>query len=47
MCHYDLDDMDIFWLQALNEDLAEMGCEPIDENLIERQKSWNVNDMKI
>lgn len=25
VCRYDLDDMDIFWLQSLNEDLAEMG----------------------
>lgn len=25
VCRYDLDDMDIFWLQTLNEDLAEMG----------------------
>lgn len=25
VCRYDLDDMDIFWLQGLNEDLAEMG----------------------
>lgn len=25
VCRYDLDDMDIFWLQELNEDLAEMG----------------------
>jgi hypothetical protein len=24
-CRYDLDDMDIFWLQELNEDLGEMG----------------------
>uniref|UniRef100_G3T212 Jade family PHD finger 3 n=1 Tax=Loxodonta africana TaxID=9785 RepID=G3T212_LOXAF len=36
MCRYDLDDMDIFWLQELNEDLAEMGCGPIDENLMEK-----------
>lgn len=25
VCRYDLDDMDIFWLQSLNEDLAQMG----------------------
>lgn len=25
MCRYDLDDMDIFWLQEVNEELAEMG----------------------
>ncbi|XP_004472174.2 protein Jade-3 [Dasypus novemcinctus] len=36
MCRYDLDDMDIFWLQELNEDLAEMGCGPVDENLMEK-----------
>nr|KAF6492292.1 jade family PHD finger 3 [Molossus molossus] len=36
VCRYDLDDMDIFWLQALNEDLVEMGCEPVDENLMEK-----------
>lgn len=24
-CRYDLDDMDTFWLQELNEDLGEMG----------------------
>ncbi|KAF6090682.1 jade family PHD finger 3 [Phyllostomus discolor] len=36
VCRYDLDDMDIFWLQELNEDLAEMGCEPVDENLMEK-----------
>ncbi|XP_024435839.1 protein Jade-3 isoform X2 [Desmodus rotundus] len=36
VCRYDLDDMDIFWLQELNEDLAEMGCEPLDETLMEK-----------
>ncbi|XP_005871047.1 PREDICTED: protein Jade-3 [Myotis brandtii] len=36
VCRYDLDDMDMFWLQSLNEDLKEMGCEPIDENLMEK-----------
>ncbi|KAM9180801.1 protein Jade-3 isoform 3-T3 [Dugong dugon] len=36
MCRYDLDDMDIFWLQELNEDLAEMGYGPVDENLMEK-----------
>lgn len=25
MCRYDLDDMDTFWLQSLNEELTEMG----------------------
>nr|XP_055195072.1 protein Jade-3 isoform X2 [Nyctereutes procyonoides] len=36
VCRYDLDDMDIFWLQELNEDLAEMGYGPVDENLMEK-----------
>ncbi|XP_019504899.1 PREDICTED: protein Jade-3 isoform X2 [Hipposideros armiger] len=36
MCRYDLDDMDIFWLQAFNEDLAEMGYGAVDENLMEK-----------
>ncbi|XP_062939621.1 protein Jade-3 isoform X1 [Cynocephalus volans] len=36
VCRYDLDDMDIVWLQELNEDLAQMGCEPVDENLMEK-----------
>uniref|UniRef100_H0WH71 Jade family PHD finger 3 n=1 Tax=Otolemur garnettii TaxID=30611 RepID=H0WH71_OTOGA len=36
VCRYDLDDMDIFWLQELNEDLAQMGCGPVDENLMEK-----------
>ncbi|XP_010348460.2 protein Jade-3 isoform X3 [Saimiri boliviensis] len=36
VCRYDLDDMDIFWLKELNEDLAEMGCGPVDENLMEK-----------
>ncbi|XP_055463880.1 protein Jade-3 [Psammomys obesus] len=35
-CRYDLDDMDIFWLQELNEDLGEMGYGPIDETLMEK-----------
>ncbi|ELV14211.1 Protein Jade-3 [Tupaia chinensis] len=36
VCRYDLDDMDIFWLQELNEDLTQMGCEPVDETLMEK-----------
>ncbi|KAG6926896.1 jade family PHD finger 3 [Chelydra serpentina] len=36
VCRYDLDDMDIFWLQELNEDLTEMGCGPLDENTMEK-----------
>ncbi|XP_066105614.1 protein Jade-3 [Saccopteryx bilineata] len=50
VCRYDLDDMDIFWLQELNKDLAEMGCEPVDENrmektveVLERQCHENMN----
>ncbi|KAM5221296.1 protein Jade-3 [Ctenodactylus gundi] len=35
-CRYDLDDMDIFWLQELNEILTEMGYEPVDETLMEK-----------
>ncbi|KAH0508748.1 Protein Jade-3, partial [Microtus ochrogaster] len=35
-CRYDLDDMDTFWLQELNEDLGEMGYGPIDETLMEK-----------
>ncbi|KAB0342025.1 hypothetical protein FD754_018951 [Muntiacus muntjak] len=36
VCRYDLDDMDIFWLQELNEDLTAMGYGPVDENLMEK-----------
>ncbi|XP_008105322.1 protein Jade-3 [Anolis carolinensis] len=36
MCRYDLDDMDIFWLQEVNEELAEMGCGKLDENTMEK-----------
>ncbi|XP_006864298.1 PREDICTED: protein Jade-3 [Chrysochloris asiatica] len=36
VCRYDLDDMDIFWLQELNEDLAAMGYGPVDETLMEK-----------
>nr|XP_060625822.1 protein Jade-3 isoform X2 [Anolis sagrei ordinatus] len=36
MCRYDLDDMDIFWLQEVNEELAEMGCGQLDENTMEK-----------
>ncbi|XP_004633620.1 protein Jade-3 [Octodon degus] len=35
-CRYDLDDMDIFWLQEFNEDLTEMGYGPVDETLMEK-----------
>ncbi|KAF7650750.1 hypothetical protein LDENG_00121350 [Lucifuga dentata] len=36
MCRYDLDDMDLYWLQALNAELARMGEAPIDELTMER-----------
>ncbi|XP_032879174.1 protein Jade-3 isoform X1 [Amblyraja radiata] len=36
VCRYDLDDMDIYWLQAANEELREMGCSFIPENTMER-----------
>uniref|UniRef100_A0A3B3BEF5 Jade family PHD finger 3 n=1 Tax=Oryzias melastigma TaxID=30732 RepID=A0A3B3BEF5_ORYME len=36
MCPYDLDDMDLYWLQALNRELVRMGEEPIDELTMER-----------
>nr|XP_020459175.1 protein Jade-3 isoform X2 [Monopterus albus] len=36
MCRYDLDDMDLYWLQTLNRELDCMGEEPIDELTMER-----------
>lgn len=36
MCRYDLDDMDLYWLQALNCELSHMGELPIDELTMER-----------
>nr|DBA33167.1 TPA: hypothetical protein GDO54_000893 [Pyxicephalus adspersus] len=36
MCRYDLDDMDLFWLQECNLELADMGCTPLDENTMEK-----------
>ncbi|KAM6938842.1 protein Jade-3 [Lycodopsis pacificus] len=36
MCRYDLDDMDLHWLQALNRELERMGEEPVDELTMER-----------
>uniref|UniRef100_A0A665V0J4 Jade family PHD finger 3 n=1 Tax=Echeneis naucrates TaxID=173247 RepID=A0A665V0J4_ECHNA len=36
MCRYDLDDMDLYWLHALNRELNHMGEEPIDELTMER-----------
>ncbi|XP_023679754.1 protein Jade-3-like isoform X2 [Paramormyrops kingsleyae] len=36
MCRYDLDDMDLFWLQELNQELAEMGEDKLDELTMER-----------
>ncbi|XP_077572727.1 protein Jade-3 [Stigmatopora nigra] len=36
MCRYDLDDVDIYWLRALNAQLMSMGEEPVDELTMER-----------
>uniref|UniRef100_A0A3Q3GLH1 Jade family PHD finger 3 n=1 Tax=Labrus bergylta TaxID=56723 RepID=A0A3Q3GLH1_9LABR len=36
MCRYDLDDMDLYWLHALNRERLCMGEEPIDELTMER-----------
>ncbi|XP_026200764.1 protein Jade-3 [Anabas testudineus] len=36
MCRYDLDDMDLYWLHALNRELERMGEGPIDELTMER-----------
>lgn len=36
MCRYDLDDMDLFWLQECNLELVDMGCTPVDENTMEK-----------
>lgn len=36
MCRYDLDDMDLYWLHALNHELERMGEEPVDELMMER-----------
>ncbi|XP_053709625.1 protein Jade-3 [Synchiropus splendidus] len=36
MCRYDLDDMDIYWLQALNKELGLMGELSVDELTMER-----------
>uniref|UniRef100_A0A1A8PGE2 PHD finger protein 16 n=1 Tax=Nothobranchius rachovii TaxID=451742 RepID=A0A1A8PGE2_9TELE len=36
MCRYDLDDMDLYWLQALNLELHRMGEAPLDELTMER-----------
>ncbi|XP_007568498.1 protein Jade-3 isoform X1 [Poecilia formosa] len=36
MCRYDLDDMDLYWLHALNSELSHMGEVPIDELMMER-----------
>ncbi|KAM4818796.1 protein Jade-3 isoform 1-T7 [Thomomys bottae] len=35
-CRYDLDDMDMIWLQELNHDLSEMGQESVNETLMEK-----------
>ncbi|CAF89063.1 unnamed protein product, partial [Tetraodon nigroviridis] len=36
MCRYDLDDVDLYWLHALNTELERMGEEPVDELTMER-----------
>ncbi|XP_029564225.1 protein Jade-3-like [Salmo trutta] len=36
MCSYDLDNMDLYWLQALNAELEHMGEGPVDELTMER-----------
>uniref|UniRef100_A0A667YKF1 Jade family PHD finger 3 n=1 Tax=Myripristis murdjan TaxID=586833 RepID=A0A667YKF1_9TELE len=36
MCRYDLDDMDLYWLHALNTELGHMGEGPLDELTMER-----------
>ncbi|KAM4629229.1 protein Jade-3 [Polymixia lowei] len=36
MCRYDLDDMDLHWLHALNTELNRMGEGPVDELTMER-----------
>ncbi|XP_017279021.1 protein Jade-3 isoform X2 [Kryptolebias marmoratus] len=36
MCRYDLDDMDLYWLQTLNRELNRMGEAPVDELTMER-----------
>ncbi|KAL1023415.1 hypothetical protein UPYG_G00040560 [Umbra pygmaea] len=36
MCRYDLDDMDLYWLQVLNAELVNMGEGPVDELTMER-----------
>ncbi|XP_051567431.1 protein Jade-3 [Myxocyprinus asiaticus] len=36
MCRYDLDDMDLYWLQQLNAELGQMGDGPVDELTMER-----------
>ncbi|XP_061680454.1 protein Jade-3 [Syngnathoides biaculeatus] len=36
MCRYDLDDVDLYWLRALNNQLLCMGEDPVDELTMER-----------
>lgn len=37
MCRYDLDDMDLHWLQALNKELVRMGKEQECKRIIHRK----------
>ncbi|XP_053563716.1 protein Jade-3 [Bombina bombina] len=36
MCRYDLDDVDLYWLEECNLELADMGCPPVDESTMEK-----------
>ncbi|KAG8452146.1 hypothetical protein GDO86_004078 [Hymenochirus boettgeri] len=36
VCRYDLDDIDLFWLEECNLELADMGCAPVDESTMEK-----------
>ncbi|KAM4709674.1 protein Jade-1 [Discoglossus pictus] len=36
VCRYDLNEMDVYWLERMNEDLKEMGMAELDEYTMER-----------
>ncbi|KAM9329357.1 protein Jade-1 [Gastrophryne carolinensis] len=36
MCRYDLNDMDVAWLELINEEFSEMGMPQLDEYMMER-----------